>query len=142
MCSVGSWTALEAEHLHRETVRNGRGLVVFPAGDVVTVLNAPLIEDEYGTPDVLRDWTAATETDVAGCAVAPRSSAEPQEPGRSALSVGLTVYMPPGVPVDASSRLLIAGTLYEVEGEPAVWKSPYVAGPVGGVEVAVSRVAG
>ena len=108
-------------------------------GEPVTVLSAPLAADEYGTPSAERDWDSATSTVIHGCAVAPRSSSELTDPGRLAVIVGLTVYLPAGSVVSPQDRMLVRGDLYEVDGEAGVWVSPFT-GWSPGVEVALRRV--
>lgn len=111
---------------------------MFPAGETVTVLRRVDGDpDRYGNPT--HTWAAGV--DVAGCAVAPRSSDEPAETGRQAVITGLTVYMPPDTEVGPNDRLIVRGVTYEVEGEPGDWRHPF-SGWRPGVEVAVSRVEG
>lgn len=115
--------------------------MTYAFGETVTVLSAPLATDEYGSPSAERDWSAATETVIEGCAVAPRSSSEVDDPGRTAVIVGLSVFLPAGSVVSPHDRMLVRGETYEVEGEPGVWRSPFT-GWTPGVEVALRRVAG
>jgi hypothetical protein len=108
-------------------------------GEQVTVLTAPLVTDEYGTPSAARDWDNAVPTVVENCVIAPRSSSEVDEPGRTAVIVGLTVYLPAGATVTAHDRLLVRDDTYEVDGEPGRWRSP-ATGRTAGIEVALRRV--
>lgn len=109
-------------------------------GEDVTILTAPLVDDEYGSPSSERDWEAATGT-VVRAVVAARSSSEADGAGRAAVIVGLTAYLPPGTAVTAHDRLRVRGDMYEVEGEPFEWRSPW-SSTASGVEVALSRVSG
>ncbi len=106
-------------------------------GETVTVrTRTPGADDRYGNPTYT--WADAA---VDGCAVAPRSSAEPAQVGRSAVITGLTVYLPTGTEIGPHDRLVIRGTEYEIEGEPGDWRNPY-SGRRPGIEVAVRRVEG
>lgn len=110
---------------------------MYPHGETVTVRTpVPGPDDRYGNPTL-----AWSDQPVPGCAVAPRSSTEPDQVGRSAVITGLVVYLPTGTPVTAQSRFLVRGEEYEVEGEPGDWRNPYTGGWPG-LEVAVIRVEG
>lgn len=106
-------------------------------GETVTVRHRTQgPDDRYGNPT----WTWA-DLDVDGCAVAPRSSAEPAQVGRQAVITGLTVYLPTGTEIGPHDRVLVRDIEYEVEGEPGDWRNPYsIRRP--GIEVALTRVAG
>lgn len=106
-------------------------------GQTVTVVHRTTVRDRYGNATVTEE-----RADVAGCAVAPRT-AQPEvfSQGRSAVIVGLAVYMPPGQLVDADDLFEVAGLTYEVDGQPGVWTSPYTGRPAG-IEVALRRAEG
>lgn len=108
-------------------------------GETVTVVRrgAQTGEDRYGKPIYGPDQ----EIPVAGCMVAPRSSAEPDEVGRGAVITGVTVYLPPGADVRPQDRLRIRGELFQVDGDAGDWSSGYTAWRPG-VEVAAERVEG
>lgn len=109
-------------------------------GETVVVLRAPAGDkDRYG--NATRDWPSATRRDVAGCAVAPRNVPEDTGEGRQAVTIGLTVYMPPGADVLATDRVECRGRVYEVDGEPSLWVSPF-APEAFGIEVALRQTEG
>lgn len=83
---------------------------------------------------------ADIEIDVPGCLVSPRDSREPGEYGRTAVIVGLTVYMPPGTDIRTTDRVRVRGVVRDVEGEPGDWRSPYIGAQ--GIEVALRGVSG
>ena len=93
--------------------------------------------DEYGDPSS----GSVSRTVVRGCAVAPRSSSEPDARGRRGVVVGLTLFAPHGTDIRFTDTVEVDGTAYEVEGEPGVWVSPFT-GWSPGVEVALSRAGG
>lgn len=80
------------------------------------------------------------ETVVEGCAIWPRTSSE-QDQARSQVIVGLTVFIPPGVDVPATDKARVRGVLYEVDGDPGLYRSP-LTGHASGTEVALRRVTG
>lgn len=106
--------------------------------ETVTVLRAAATTDRY--QNTVADWTDPVRTDVAGCMVAPRSSSEDND-GRTAMIVGLTVYLPAGTDLQPADRLEVRGVVYEVDGEPGDWRNPYT-DTRAGLEVAVQRVTG
>lgn len=109
----------------------------FPAGETVVLVRpgAPT-EDDYGN-DVPG---TATETNIAGAVVAPRTSGEDVQ-GRDQVVVGLNVWLPAGTHVQPTDRLMVRGVLYEVDGEPGAWRSPFT-GISSPVQVSLTRVAG
>lgn len=107
-------------------------------GETVTILRGQATIDRYGNTTV--DWTTPTRTDIDGVAVAPRTSGE-EHAGRTAVIVGLTLYLPAGADMRATDRVVARGSTYEVVGDPAVWVSPYT-GAQPGIEVAVERYDG
>lgn len=108
-------------------------------GETVTVLaRTQTGVDRYGKP--VYGWPGPG-VEVAGCAVAPRSSEEPTEVGRQAVITGLQVYLPPGTEIAPSDRLVVRGETFEVEGDAGEWRNPY-SDVWRGVEVACSRVEG
>lgn len=109
----------------------------FPAGETVTIIRpGPPTRDEYGN-DVVG---AATEIDVPGCAVAPRTSSEDVQ-ARDQVIEGLTVWMPAGTDVRPTDRVRRGGLLYEIDGEAGAWSSPFT-GFRGPVQVSLTRTAG
>lgn len=109
-----------------------------PYGETVTIVRpGPPTQDAYGN-DVPGP---PTEIEVAGAAVAPRTSSEDLN-ARDQVIVGLTVYLPPGTIVQPTDRMRVRGELYEVEGEPGTYlRSPFT-GLAGPVEVASTKVSG
>lgn len=104
-----------------------------PAGDTVTILRpGPPTEDVYGN-DVPG---TPTEICVPGCAVSPRDStgAGTNEitDARDTVIVGLTLYAPAGTDIRATDQVRVNGELYEVDGQPGRFRSPFTssAGPV------------
>jgi hypothetical protein len=109
----------------------------FTNGETVTVVRAGTpTEDDYGNEVP----GPSTETDVPGCAVAPRSSSEDLQ-ARDQVIVGLTVWMPSGVDVRPTDQMRVRGVLYDVDGEPGGFRSPFT-GSAGPVQVALTRVSG
>lgn len=108
-------------------------------GETITVVVPGATIDGHG--NTVPDWDDTDETDVANCAFAPTQTPEDRAAGRQGVVITGTVYMPPGVPVPASARLVIRGQTYEVDGPSGEWNSPYRAVDIG-LEVSVRRVEG
>jgi hypothetical protein len=106
------------------------------AGEIVTRIRATSGgRDPFGDPV----GPAVPDLDIPGCAIAPRQAGEQIGQGRYAVTSGLTVYAPAGADVLPSDRLRVRGVLYEVDGEPADWRSPY-SGRTPGMEIPLTRV--
>lgn len=106
----------------------------FAHGTTVTIIRAGGV-DQYGDPIV-----DGSRIDVEHCAVAPRSSSDIGG-GRLGVIVGITVLFPADTVLEATDRFEIGGVVYELEGVPGVWESPFT-GWRPGVEVALTRAAG
>lgn len=115
--------------------------MLFPHGETVTILTGTAAADPYSGEAGDLNWDDPAEQDVEGCGVQPRTSVEPSQDARTAVIVGLTVFMPAGTVIGPHNRLRVRGDDYEVEGEPGEWISPFT-GWAAGVEVAVKRVSG
>lgn len=106
----------------------------FPYGETVTRIRS-VERDQFGDPI----GAAEPDLDIPGCGVAPRQAGEQIGQGRIAVTSGLTLYVPPGADVLPSDRFEVRGAVWEVEGEPAVWRSPFT-GWEPGREVQLTRV--
>lgn len=106
---------------------------MFAHGKTVTVLQTVTTKDDYGD-----STSTVTEVPWGPCAVAPRSSTEQTDPHRPSVIVGLSIYGPPTVEIGPNDQVRIGGELYDVEGEPGDWQSPFT-GWHPGLEVAVKR---
>jgi hypothetical protein len=113
--------------------------VQFAHGETVTILRAGATTDYYG--NVSTDWGAATETEVTGCALAPRKAEEERDQGRQGVIIGLTLYAPPGTDLLPTDRVRARGEVFEVDGFPGIWDNP-LTGTSFGIEVALRRVEG
>ncbi len=106
---------------------------MFAFGQSVTVWDE--VTDKFG------DTTVTGERAVAGCAVAPRTSTE-DNTGRVQIITGLTLYVPPGAALTATSRVRLPdGTAWRVVGDPGRWRSP-LTGWYPGDQVELERVRG
>lgn len=113
-----------------------------PQGDTVTILRpGPATQDSYGN-DVPG---APTEIPVAGCGVAPRdstgSASNELTDARDTVISGLTLYAPYGTDIRATDRVRVGGQLYEVEGLPGSFRSPFT-GSTGPVVASLELVTG
>lgn len=103
---------------------------------VVRLRATPTGTDDYGN-DIPGE---PVEYPMYGVGVAPRTSTERNQ-GETTVFVGLSLYLPPtpGYNVLPTDRFRVRGVVYEVEGEPGVWRSPF-SGTFFGTEVPVRRV--
>ena len=93
--------------------------------------------DAYG--NAVREESEPVE--LAGCAYAPREGAEITAQGRLGVLVDGTLYVPPGADVQADDVIVMGGRRFEVDGDPAEWRSPY-SGVVRGIAVQLRRMEG
>lgn len=113
---------------------------MFPHGETVAVLTAGTVSDPYSGEDSA-SWDTPTEVNVLGVGVEPRPSDEPVQDARNAVTSGFTLYMPAGTVIGSANRIRVRGEVYDVLGEPAVWRSPFT-GWEPGVIVQVARTDG
>ena len=111
-------------------------------GETVTVLRpGPAAQDAYGN-DVPG---TPTEIPVLGCAVAPRdgtgAGANEIVDARDTVITGLTLWAPYGTDIRATDRIRVAGIVYEVDGQPGSFRSPFT-GSTGPVVAALELVTG
>ncbi|MEU6543878.1 hypothetical protein [Streptomyces sp. NPDC046859] len=113
-----------------------------PHGETVTIVRpGEPTEDSYGN-DVPGE---PTEIPVPGCGVAPRdgtgSASNELTDARDTVITGLTLYAPYGTDIRATDKIRVDGRLYEVEGQPGSFRSPFTAS-TGPVVVALELVTG
>lgn len=92
--------------------------------------------DRYGNPT-----TTDAEVTLEGAAFDPGGSLEPVEVGRAAVVTSPKLYFRSAVDVTAADRMRVRGVTYTVEGNPALWVSPFTAATAGMV-VELRAVAG
>jgi hypothetical protein len=97
----------------------------FGSGETATRLRAALVLDGYSNEPTQRNWNDVTEVTIPGVAFNPGSSNEPSEVGRNAVITQPEVYAPFDADVLAGDRLVVRGDTYEVDGNPAAWRSPF-----------------
>jgi hypothetical protein len=93
------------------------------------------------------DPLPATEHTVAGCVIAPQVSIGQNASGeivdrRDTVITGLALFAPPNADIRPTDRIVRAdGTVWEVEGEPGDWLSPFT-GWHPGIQLGIRRVTG
>lgn len=112
-----------------------------PYGDPVTRRRAPLIPDDYsGEPEEL-DWANAVDTLIGVCAFDPGGSDEPTSDARSSVVTQPSALFPGQWPdVKATDRLIIRDREWQVDGDPADYRSPFTG--FGGLQVRLKAVEG
>ncbi|HET7666545.1 MAG TPA: hypothetical protein VFK56_10845 [Mycobacterium sp.] len=90
-------------------------------------------KDKYGDTTT----TKAAPVAVPGAIFAPRTSSERTDPTAPAVIVGGTLYVK-GITPSPLDQFTVDGVLYDVQGEPGHWVSPFTREDFG-YEVAVKR---
>lgn len=107
-------------------------------GETVTRLRGTVVSAGQGNTRI--DWSDPARFDIAGAVVAPRESSEDNQ-FRTAVVVGLTVYLPTGTALLPSDRLEVRGQEYDVVGEVGDFRNPYDSS-IDGLQVALERITG
>lgn len=89
------------------------------------------VEDAHGNPIE----SFADPVTIEGCAFDPGGSVETVSPGREVVVTSPRVFLPAGTFITARSRVTVRGMLYQVEGDPAAWRSPFTGWEPGTVAV-------
>lgn len=95
--------------------------------------------DEYGN-----DVTTSSDITVNNVALWPRTTTAREGADTDAATrvvIGLAAMLPPGVAVKATDTVTARGALYQVDGEPGVWRS-YFTDHNAGTELSLRRVEG
>lgn len=108
--------------------------MIFP--HEITRLRAPLVADDYGTPESKRDWDNAAETEMRGF-VQPMETTEIAD-GREASVVRHQLFAPAGSDLLASDRVQYDGDTYELTGDGQSWNMR----GLGYVSVVMQKVTG
>lgn len=111
-------------------------MVSFPNGRRVTLLRRAVTGQDSDGNDVY----TTSQIVVDGCAVWPGGSSE-QNQGRDTVTIDVTVLLPAGTAVVATDQVRIDEKTYEINGEPAEWKSA-LSSLDAGVQVELLRVTG
>lgn len=98
---------------------------MFAHGETVTRLRGTAVTDPYSGEPTGTDWTAPASLAIPGCAFNPGQSAEPLQVARNAVTSQPEVYAPTGSDVLPGDRLVVRGKTYDVDGQPADWRSPF-----------------
>jgi hypothetical protein len=107
-------------------------------GEQVGVIRPSTATDRYGNSQ--RTYGSTASHTVDGCAFDPGASTEDND-GRTATVTAPTLYCPPGADLLASDQVLVRGTRYEVDGEPADWRDPF-GSTLGGIVATLRKVVG
>jgi len=108
--------------------------------DVIVHRAVPGGVDQYGDPI---PGTVTTHV-LAGVALAPRTGGgfgDVDSRSRAGVVVGLTMYAAHDADIRPTDRVEIDGELWEVDGEPGRWASPFT-GRLHGCQVALKRAEG
>lgn len=111
-------------------------------GETVVVTAAAVTQDDYDND--VEDWDdPSTVMTVDGVGVEPRPSGEQFQNDRNSVIDGYTLYDPSNAlaAVLATHRISVRGSVWSVNGPPAVWRSP-LTGWEPGVVVQVGRIDG
>lgn len=114
---------------------------MFPHGETITRLRATAILDPYSGEPTDFTWDAPDALEIPDCGINPGGTSEPTQDGRNAVITRPEVYAPADADVTAGDRLVVRGETYEVDGEPAAWRSPFT-GWAPGLVIVLKRVEG
>jgi hypothetical protein len=106
--------------------------------EAVTRQRAATTTDAYGNTQ--QDWTAPTSATLTARGVEPVSSTEEND-NRQTVITGYRLYLDIGSDVLAGDRIVMRGSTYDVDGDPADWQSPWGTN-VGGVVVGLTLTKG
>lgn len=87
----------------------------------IAIERAPLTV-QRGTK--VRDWTRATTHTVPGCSVQPGGTDGTWGETRNGATVRATLYAPPNADIAFGDKVVVAGRVYAIDGEPQPWTSP------------------
>jgi hypothetical protein len=109
--------------------------------DVLVRVRAPVVDDPYGNP--VRDWDAATSTDLSGWRVQPvqgsRQNTADTLP-RDGLERRQRAFGPPDADVLRTDRIEWQGETWIVDGDVDRWRSP--TGRLAHTELILQRMEG
>ena len=99
---------------------------MFPFGQTVTRLRAPLVSDPYSQQVTRRDWTSAAELAIDNLAVDPGTSSETSTVNRDQITTTPTLLWSGDNPPDivASDRVRLGGVTWEVVGNRSDYRHP------------------
>lgn len=93
--------------------------------------------DQYGDPIP----GTTTVTAMPEAFVAPRTTEDVDDRGRTGVIVGLTLFAPYSTDLTYTDQIEVDGVLYDIEGEPGRWKNPFT-GWEAGIQAALTRAQG
>lgn len=100
----------------------------YPHGETVTRLRGVASANPYSAAPTDVDWANPTSLVIEGVAFDPGGSAEPiSAESDMRVITQPTIYDPSYADVTAGDRVVraLTGKTYEVDGDPAQWRSPY-----------------
>lgn len=96
-----------------------------PYGETVTRLRGVPVSDRFSNESTALDWSTPAQLAVKGCAFDPAASTEPLEQARNGVLSKPTIYAPAGSDITAHDRLVVRGRTWQVDGDPADYRSPF-----------------
>ena len=110
----------------------------FSKGMTVTRLRGTRVDDGYGGERI--DWTTPARLTIQGCGIAPLVEDEQNQAGQSAAIEAWTLYAP-WSDIRFDDRIDSPHGLFEVDGDPGLWESPYT-GRRPGMTVRLRKITG
>ena len=86
----------------------------------IAIERAPLTV-QRGTK--VRDWTQAATHTVTGCSIQPGGTDGTWGETRNGATVRATLYAPPNADIAFGDKVIHAGRIYAIDGEPYDWRS-------------------
>ncbi len=98
---------------------------MFLFGESVTRQRAATSVDPY-TSESRPDWTKTpVSVTITGCAFDPGGSTEAVDIGRAPVTTSPRLFAPVGSDIKSGDRIVARGATFEVDGNPADWRSPF-----------------
>lgn len=98
---------------------------MFAHGETATRLRAAAVTDPYSGEVDDRDWSTPDELAIPGCGFDPGGTTELIEVGRAAVLTQPTLFAPADADIGPADRIEIRSRTWEVDGDPALWRSPF-----------------
>lgn len=99
--------------------------MMFLHGQSVTRLRRRMVTDPYSGLPTLADWSDPDRLTLTGVAIAPSSSTEDRSTDGNRVVRLMSLYADTDVDVQAEDRIDDGTSVWECDGDPMRWRSPF-----------------